>query len=66
MAKFITQGKDMLVIGEITLYIVGSVVIAEHNCVDIRHTPTILHVLRSCNTKSAGCTSLVVTTTSLS
>ena len=58
----------MLVIGEITLPLVGGIVIAEHDCVEkIRHThtythPTILHVFRPCNTQPAGYTSLVVTT----
>ncbi|HJU95013.1 MAG TPA: hypothetical protein VJ643_03185 [Nitrososphaera sp.] len=59
--------KGVLVIGEITLPLVGGIVIAEHDCVEIRHThphthPTILHVFRPCNTQPAGYTSLVVTT----
>ena len=32
--------KGVLVIGEITLPLVGGIVIAEHDCVEIRHTPT--------------------------
>jgi hypothetical protein len=66
--------KGVLVIGEITLPLVGGIVIAEHDCVEIRqthrhtdrqtetHAPTILHVFRLCNTQPADCTSLVVTT----
>lgn len=58
--------KGVLVIGEVTLPLVGGIVIAEHDCVEIRHThthtPTILHVFRPCNTQPAGYTSLVVTT----
>jgi hypothetical protein len=30
--------KGVLVIGEITLPLVGGIVIAEHDCVEIRHT----------------------------
>lgn len=62
--------KGVLVIGEITLPLVGGIVIAEHDCVEkITHTHThtythhtILHVFRPCNTQPAGYTSLVVTT----
>ena len=59
--------KGVLVIGEITLPLVGDIVIAEHDCVEFRHThththPTILHVFRPRNTQPAGYTSLVVTT----
>jgi hypothetical protein len=65
--------KGVLVIGEITLPLVGGIMIAEHDCVEIRHThtdththtythPTILHVFSPCNTQPAGYTSLVVTT----
>ena len=58
--------KGVLVIGEITLTLVGGIVIAEHDCVEkITHTythHTILHVFRPCNTQPAGYTSLVVTT----
>lgn len=65
--------KGVLVIGEITLPLVGGIVIAEHDCVEkIRHThtdtdthQTILHVFRPCNTQPAGYTSLVVTTSPL-
>ncbi|HEU0144163.1 MAG TPA: hypothetical protein VFQ47_05205 [Nitrososphaera sp.] len=49
---------------EITLPHVGGIVITEHDCVEIRYTPTILHILRPCNTQSAGYTSLIVTTSS--
>lgn len=58
------MGKGVLVMGEITLPLVGDIVVAEHDCVEIRYTPTIPHVLRPCNTQPAGCTSLVVTTSS--
>ncbi len=33
--------KSVLVIGEITLPLVGGIVIAEHDCVEIRYIPTI-------------------------
>jgi hypothetical protein len=46
------MGKSVLVIGEITLRLVSGIVIAEHDYVEIRHTSTILHVLRPCNTST--------------
>ncbi len=38
--------KGVLVIGEITLPLVGGIVIAEHDCVEIRQTQTQTHTHR--------------------
>ncbi len=35
------MGKGVLIIGEITLPLVGGIAIAEHDCVEIKYTPTI-------------------------
>jgi hypothetical protein len=35
--------KGVLVIGEITLPLVGGIMIAEHDCVEITHTYTHIH-----------------------